>query len=70
MLNKELEEEIVNINEGIKNILIEQIFYQKYKSKNYEIDCGFFIEAKVSAFGNCLYCCVSLHLYHNEEHHM
>ena len=51
-------------------MLIEQIFYQKYTAKNYEISSEFFKEIKVSPYGNCLYCCISLYFYQNEEHHM
>ena len=61
---------MIGYNDGIKNLLIEQIFYQKYTAKNYEISSEFLKEIKVSPYSNCLYCCISLYFYHNEEHHM
>ena len=42
------EEELSSHNDGINDLLIEQIFYQKYSSKNYEIYLDIFKEIKVS----------------------
>ena len=56
--NKELKDN----KDSIKKLLIEQIFYQKYASSNYEIPTILFNEIEIEPYGNCLYCCISFYL--------
>ena len=44
---------------GLKELLIDQIFYQKYSAKNYEIPKEIFTEINIVPCGNCFYCCLS-----------
>ena len=58
-----------NDKEILKKIYIDEIFYQKYSSKNYEISKALFKEIEIQGDGNCFYRCLSYFFYNNAEEH-
>ena len=63
-------QENMDITEKLKSLLIEQVFYQKYTAKNYEISPILFEEIIIPSEGNCFYSCISQYLYKYKEHHI
>ena len=54
----ESNQELKDNKDSIKNLLIDQIFYQKYSASNYKI----INEIEIDPYGNYLYCCISFYL--------
>ena len=75
--NKEKQEEIFKIDsdtfqkstEDLKKIFIDEIFYQKFAAKNYEIPIKLFKEIKIQDDGNCFYRCLSYYFFKNVNRH-
>ena len=59
-------EESINI---LKDELIKSIWKEKNDAVEYEIPKDIFILKKIDAFGDCLYCCFSFHLYKDQNSH-
>ena len=56
--------------EELKQIFLNEIFYQKYSAKNYEINKKYFKENDIQKDGNCFFRCISYYFYKKIEHHM
>ena len=76
--NKEKDEEFFKIDsdtfqqsiQDLKKLFIDEIFYQKFAAKNYEIPFKLFKEIKIPDDGNCFYRCFSYYFYKNVNRHL
>ena len=59
-----------NNKEELKQIFLNEIFYQKYSAKNYEINKKYFKEIDIPKDGNCFFRCISYYFYKNIDQHM
>ena len=59
-----------NSTEDLKRIFIDEIFYQKIATKNYDIPDKLFKEIKIPADGNCFYRCLSYYFFNNVNRHL
>ena len=59
-----------NNKDELKKLFLDEIFFQKYSAKNYEIPNNLFYEVKVPSDGNCFYSCLSYHFYKTIEKHL
>ena len=56
--------------EELKKLFIDEIFYQKFAAKNYEIPFKLFKEIKIADDGNYFYRCFSYYFYKNVNRHL
>ena len=59
-----------NNKEELKQIFLNEIFYQKYSAKNYEINKKYFKEIDIPQDGNCFFRFISYYFCKNNDQHM